>query len=133
MFRLCREIEVPLDVVIVSTDRDGFINREELRVEAVFNRPLRTSLEAATPMLRGKEKEGRDGGVEGASKMICYEGMHHVCWKRFSSRTIHLHLCWSFWYMQGREIDLSECPMNVDYISSRLSRDMIPLLFICDR
>ena len=91
MFRLCREIEVPLDVVIVSTDRDGFINREELRVEAVFNRPLRTSLEAATPMLRGKEEEegGRDGDVAGrASNMICYEGMHHVCYKIFSSRTM---------------------------------------------
>ena len=83
MFRLCREIEVPLDVVIVSTDRDGFINREELRVEAVFTQPLRTSLAAATPMLRGEQEEGRDGSMEGASNFICYEGMHHVGCKRF--------------------------------------------------
>ena len=77
LLRLCSQIKLPLDVVIVSTDSDGFIDRDELRVDAVFNQSLRESLEAATPLMR--KAEGDDPSAVGVSDMVCYEGMHRVC------------------------------------------------------
>ncbi len=60
---------MPLDVVIVNTDSDGFLSREELRVDAVFDQTLRESLKAATPMLNESTEHGGT-----AEPLICYEG-----------------------------------------------------------
>lgn len=63
---------IPLDVVIVTTDSDGFLNREELRVDAVFDQTLKESLGAATPMLNKSTECG------GTAELICYEGSSKV-------------------------------------------------------
>lgn len=65
-------LKIPLDVVIVNTDSDGFLDREELRVDAVFDQTLRDSLRAATPMLNKSTEHG------GTAEMICYEGNSKV-------------------------------------------------------
>ena len=65
---------MPLDVVIVNTDSDGFLSREELRVDAVFDQTLRESLKAATPMLN----ESTEYGSTTAEPLVCYEGNNKV-------------------------------------------------------
>lgn len=65
---------MPLDVVIVNTDSDGFLSREELRVDAVFDQTLRESLKAATPML----KESTEYGGTTTEPLVCYEGNNKV-------------------------------------------------------
>lgn len=67
----CSLLKIPLDVVIVNTDSNGFLDREELRVEVVFDQTLRKSLGAATPMLRNESERG-------ATELICYEGSSKV-------------------------------------------------------
>lgn len=72
------ELKIPLDVVVVSMDADGFLNREELRVEAVFNQPLKESLRQVAPMLTKStgNPEARDG--DNCLEMACFEGNYHV-------------------------------------------------------
>ena len=66
-------IKIPLDVVIVSTDSDGFLNREESRVDAVFNQSLGESLKEAVPVLKISDF------MAGADlEMVCYEGNYNV-------------------------------------------------------
>ena len=67
-------LKMPLDVVIVNTDSDGFLSREELRVDAVFDQTLRESLKAATPMLN----ESTEYGGTTAEPLVCYEGNNKV-------------------------------------------------------
>lgn len=55
--------------MIVTTDSDGFLNRDELRVDAVFDQPIGDSLRAATPMINEYTKHGGT-----AEPLICYEG-----------------------------------------------------------
>lgn len=59
-------------MVIVTTDSDGFLNREELRVDAIFDKTLKESLGAATPMLNESTEYG------GTAELICYEGSNKV-------------------------------------------------------
>ena len=66
-------LKMPLDVVIVNTDSDGFLSREELRVDAVFDQTLRESLSAATPMLKEPTEYGST-----TEPLVCYEGNSKV-------------------------------------------------------
>ena len=66
-------IKVPLDVVVVSTDGDGFLNREEYRVDAVFHQTLRESLKETIQTLITT-----DNATAVDVEMICYEGNCNV-------------------------------------------------------
>lgn len=66
-------IKIPLDVVVVSTDTDGFLNREEHRVDAVFHQTLRESLKETIPTLKTTDTASA-ANVE----MICCEGNCNV-------------------------------------------------------
>ena len=72
MVSCCSLLKIPLDVVIVNTDSDGFLSREELRVDAVFDQTLRDSLRAATPLLDESTETGS------TAELICYEGNSKV-------------------------------------------------------
>ena len=66
-------IKVPLDVVVLNTDSDGFLNREEHRVDAVFQQTLRESLKEIIPTLKTT-----DASTVADMETICYEGNCNV-------------------------------------------------------
>ena len=66
-------LKIPLDVVVVDTDSDGFLNRDELRVQAIFNQSLRESLKDVFMKLNTAED---DSSTETA--YACYEGNYNV-------------------------------------------------------
>ena len=68
-------LKIPLDVVVVSTDSDGFLNRDEHRVDAIFDRTLRESLKDVFMKLETAESD-TDCSTE--MTYTCYEGNYNV-------------------------------------------------------